>query len=544
MFTANELVKRYVMKSTKEILIESDKFYKNKDVEGIYKIIDEAKEIAEKIEEIFEKVQLFYSIATSYSDIYVLEYKNMSEDEREVIFENQIFYFRLAIQFIAVDKFITWNRYDDYDTQNLLLDGIFDEFSTSSDEKQLYGQLFVNLGNCYDEIYRPIDALACFRRALLYVPNFPMALGNKGIALTSYSQFFSSDYADGLRKLSYEILNNVCKDADYLEKYYPSALKDFSMWKERLEKHYSNNLKWLRSDIDIHGKYGDDENEEKYKTWVAAKGLFLNPLNDDNHLVYSIDDILHLPNMIYHIDDDRFKHAGLLNQIKQEFVSSRYLFYFSSEGIVDAHFSDRGNLILNTLDYTNESYYDYLQKTCFKSLHSILDRVAFFINDYFDIGIEERDVSFRMIWRKEKNGKNGYIFKNNLIDIMKSNYALKGLYWLAKDIQQENYKSPIKPYCFDYKDLRNYLEHKYVKTLKEIFYTGKDDERKDSLAYYITEAELYIANLELLRLVRAIIISLISAIDINENKKKKELEEKGKYIPSISHDKIEDDWKM
>jgi len=48
-------------------------------------------------------------------------------------------------------------------------------------------EIWVNLGNCFDEIGRVVEALECYDEALKYKPDHGMALGNKGMALFHYA---------------------------------------------------------------------------------------------------------------------------------------------------------------------------------------------------------------------------------------------------------------------------------------------------------------------------------------------------------------------
>lgn len=48
-------------------------------------------------------------------------------------------------------------------------------------------EFLVNLGNCFDEFGRVVDALECYDEALRCKPDHGMALGNKGLALSYYA---------------------------------------------------------------------------------------------------------------------------------------------------------------------------------------------------------------------------------------------------------------------------------------------------------------------------------------------------------------------
>lgn len=77
--------------------------------------------------------------------------------------------------------------------------------------------------------------------------------------------------------------------------------------------------------------------------------MFLNTLNDAFPYSISAHDILHLPNIITKIDEGPRFH-GLFNQIKQEYVSARFMI-FDAISFQGSHFSDRDVHLVNTLDY-------------------------------------------------------------------------------------------------------------------------------------------------------------------------------------------------
>ena len=105
---------------------------------------------------------------------------------------------------------------------------------------------------------------------------------------------------------------------------------------------------------------------------------------------------------------------GLFNQIKQEYVSARFMVYdaLSSK---EAHFSDKDVHLVNTLDYPTYGISIEKIKYSYRSLYSLFDRIAFFINEYFEVGVKDRDVSYRSIWQGKINRKKDpYNFKVNL----------------------------------------------------------------------------------------------------------------------------------
>ena len=98
------------------------------------------------------------------------------------------------------------------------------------------------------------------------------------------------------------------------------------------------------------------------------------------------------------------------------------------------HYSDNDVYLYNTLDYPVYGLGIEKIKCAYRSLYPLFDRIAFFINDYFELGIDERDVSFKSIWERKKTANRAIDLKRNMTEVATYNHPLIGLYWLFKDI--------------------------------------------------------------------------------------------------------------
>ena len=92
---------------------------------------------------------------------------------------------------------------------------------------------------------------------------------------------------------------------------------------------------------------------------------------------------------------------GFFNQMKQEFASARYLYY---EGIhaEGTHFSDTDVLLYNTLDYPAYGLATEKIRLAYRAAYSLFDKIAYFINDHFALGIKPERVSFGSLWLRRK----------------------------------------------------------------------------------------------------------------------------------------------
>jgi hypothetical protein len=69
------------------------------------------------------------------------------------------------------------------------------------------------------------------------------------------------------------------------------------------------------------------------------------------------------------------------NVMKQEYVSARFMLYEGSHS-KDLHFSERGVLLYNTLDYPSHSLAVEQIKCAFRTAYSLFDKIAQFVNHY------------------------------------------------------------------------------------------------------------------------------------------------------------------
>ena len=288
---------------------------------------------------------------------------------------------------------------------------------------------------------------------------------------------------------------------------------------------------------------GNSEVEIKYRKWCLENNLFLNPLNDLGPHSIAARDILHVPNMVLEIDEGPHYH-GLYNQMKQEFVSARSLYYI---GINEkkVHFSDKDVLLFNTLDYPSYSLSVEKVKISFRMTYSLFDKIAFFLNQYMALSIPKKKVSFSTFWYVDQKRKEGLKQKFTNLD----NWPLRGLFWLSKDLFEDKpgFKNSIEPDAQELNKIRNHLEHKYIK-IHENLWSGPEKRKNtnlpgfnDALAFSIYREDFEIKTLRLLKMVRASMIYLSLAIHVEE--KRKALEKDSKKILPRYLATWEDEWK-
>ena len=367
-------------------------------------------------------------------------------------------------------------------------------------------QCYTNLGNMFSESGRIIYAISAWKKALSINSAFGMAQGNLGRGLVEYAKnLYDDGQAFLIAKYAYECLKKSIISNDV----YPSAKNYFESYKQFLVRTIS--IENLEAKEDFKDYFSSLALKEKnYRLWVLSKSLFLNPLNDIYYDTYVAHDIIHLPNMITSINEPPIYH-GLFNEIKQQYVSARYFYYLylQKKDTLEKHFADKENLLVNTLDYSLYGIEYELLKTAYKSLYSILDKIAFFINRYFKLNKELKSVSFNTIWYDKKS-------IDKKVEGLKNN-PLRGLYYLSKDFHSYDmeYLEVSDDDAKNLAELRNCLEHRYVKITQ--FENSPDISfQYDSFAYQITENDFEKKTEKILFYVREAIIYLSLAVHINE----------------------------
>lgn len=428
-----------------------------------------------------DKMIFHYNIANGWSYLQMLNQKLNSSEFWSFKFqelEKQIIHLRLALKFS---------------------DSVTDDFNKC--------QILTNLGNLFSHIGRFSEAQLFWRKAVIKIPDFPMAVGNIGFGLFHYAKIlYDIGHQSLFLKFAYKYL---CKSQSL--DIYKEAKESFQKIVVDLETRFDKQQLLNIQDLD-NFKLGISKSEVEYRRWCLNSQLFLNPLNDITIQSIASHDCLLLPSMTLKFDQPPF-YQTVFNQIKQEYASARFLLF---EGVnhKKKHFSDRKNLQMDTLDYATYSFSIEKIKIAFRICYSLLDKIGYLLNDYLELGFKPEQVSFKKIW---------YVYKNNKpVDLNpkisgSKNWAFRGLFWLSKDLYEKQdsiYLSSIEPDAQELATMRNFIEHKSFKTVE----FGDSKMVDNGLTYLISRDEFEIKAIKLFELVRAAIIYLSLGINLEELK--------------------------
>lgn len=323
------------------------------------------------------------------------------------------------------------------------------------------GQILTNRANQLNTMGRFIDAIEGWDEALRIIPRFAMALANRGCGLKHYAGHLEDDRERAIFLLHAHdgLIAATAVDAIH-DSRYPDALTQ--QFAEQAKTYAAAcDLDQIRALQDVGAPpLGRSKAERKYRQWCLDRRLFLNPLNDLGPYVRAACDDLILPP----ISESPIKKLAsvtpppviaFFNQMKQEYASARFMLY---EGLGDTklHFSDRGVLLLDTLDYPMHSLATERVRTAYRIAYSLLDKVAFLVDHYWKLGKIAERINFKNVWMIEG--------KPQLLGRFRDypNWPLRGLFWLSKELFDDQLKRTTGADARELHDIRNALEHKFL----------------------------------------------------------------------------------
>ena len=301
---------------------------------------------------------------------------------------------------------------------------------------------------------------------------------------------------------------------------------------------YNQIKDWETPDLALDKDISYEGSEEgRYNKWVNDHWLRLNSYNDINpYSLMSQEDSLYFNAVFSPKDDAKFGYRmfSLLNEIKQEYVSARYMLYqyFTSSG--SSHFSDKNVWLADNGDYSNYSFHIEVAKSAFRALYSILDKIAYSLNEYLGIGLNPNSVSFKDIWYSDKKKRT----IRTEITRLESNYSLAGLLFIRNDIYGGDEHFLQNEGTIRLKAVRNAMEHRSIAIVDD----GVFDE--NGLLLKISRADFEEIAMSLIRTVRQAIFCLVNMVNHIEYDKKKSIKAAGQMIIPQEISVVPDDDKV
>ncbi|MBF0871907.1 LA2681 family HEPN domain-containing protein [Gluconobacter japonicus] len=382
-------------------------------------------------------------------------------------------------------------------------------------------QILTNRANLLSRVGRSIDAIAGWDDALCICPHFAITLGNRGAGLRHYAGMVEDNRERAI--LSLHAYDSLCKamarDAVYESPNFTPLVAQFRNLANELERKLDVDAVRSMQHLD-QGEHGRSKTERAYRQWCLDKRLFLCPLNDlGSYLAAATDDFM-LPGITERFDERPGDYSpppiiGFFSQMKQEYASARYMLF---EGVSSTrtHFSDRGVTLTNTLDYPLYSLASERVRTAFRVAYSLLDKIAFLIDRYWKLGKVSKHINFKNVWMVEKKQRLLPQFEES------NNWPLRGLYWLSKELFDDQLKQTTAADAHELHAIRNALEHTYLRVSMgwaKPFMIGQAN--TSGFGITIGSDELESKAIRLMQIARSALFYVSFAIDHEEREKRR-----------------------
>lgn len=463
-----------------------DKLFLNQNKELIPNTIEQALTMLKGDYNIPTKMQISYDIANGYHDLRMLtQAENL---------EKEIYYLRNALDM--------YERHFPVECEQRL-----DDPATKT-ARYIAMRSYTNIGNAMRIAGRYIAAIDYFNNALLIENAFAMASINLSLTLFEYAQLQIQPYEQNYyHHAGYHFYQHTQKykinleDQEYL-KTFEKNLSVFSQ--EYIEGYLKKSLKLPAFGV-------SSQEEADYRDHMLIFRLFLDPCLDilGDHC-FAVDSI----NMPLDKKDNskNREFIGLFNQIKQEYNLARYLWYKTTVRLEPStHFADRALDFIDIGDLADHTLRESLLRAAFKTAYSAFDRIGFFINQYFGIGLKSKLISFKNVWKEELKDSNGDTYFNIPRPIMKThadNPLVKAMYWLQKDFYEDKKTNVTSPNAEPMFQMRNDMEHNCLRTAQK--------QGETAFTKYTSENKIEENTYKLLKLLREIIIYLCLAIKFED----------------------------
>lgn len=364
----------------------------------------------------------------------------------------------------------------------------------------------VNYGNCLAQLGRTVEAIDVYDLALQDLPNHAMALGNLGIELNRYAYVARDPF---LLVNARDVLREALADSKLEETGLANARPAFERSLAKIEERLAafSNIFAHTHDQSSPGTHPGQPVTylDRYVAFCRMHHLFLNFCLRRRPCAHPLRDTVGF-SLTTDLDDDTtfYRLSRIVNEIKERYATARLLLFEACDPPAAAEQIDELTQYTDNLDYAVYGVRVAKLKLAFEGAYNVLDKIAFFINDYADLRVKEKQVSFASIWRE----RNGATIRPSLLK--PNNWYLFGLYDISRDLAAGAYSNYLS-------ELRNYSTHRYLVPHVEGFGWRME---ADAEEYHIGYHELLEKTIELMRFVRSAVIYLIAFIDNEERRKR------------------------
>ena len=316
-----------------------------------------------------------------------------------------------------------------------------------------------NLGNLYDEIGRPVEALHCYERALTADPDFGMALGNKAMAIATLAPVTRYTVAHLVQ--AHHLYHAAIAQADSVaEAGLEGALETFRSHDEAIVQSLTASGRAAMLDQDLCHEPYDDSSPSNfvrfYTRFCLQHDLYLNTHLADRAASGSIGDEI-VPPVMTSLEDGY--ERGYVNEIMYRFNEILESYMTARMALVQSQYvcddfsavSEQTTLVY-LLDYSASNIYVGHLKAAYKEAFSALDKIAILLNHYLGLGLPENQCCYGTVWYEHGDGGRPNEPHRIAPKVKDQGYRLFGLYLLCSDLCGSKYSN-----------IGNALTHRYLR---------------------------------------------------------------------------------
>lgn len=389
-------------------------------------------------------------------------------------------------------------------------------------------EVWINKGNILDDLGRFLEALYCYDRAILLNPQHYNAWGNRGVSCLRLFKLVKNEtdkkklYLDAMIFLAIELKLHPLFEID---DFYKKRVSDFIQQNKKvidldttLKEHLPKKRILVEEQFNL--CYAQDKNfKDFYYSFCGTHNLFLNTHFNCINCGCSTLDLINV-SFISGINNTirPYEFFKRWYSLIDDYKTARFYITLSQYRHPDFMFMDKPRY---EFDYSLSYYLDVeMLKSAFLIAFNIFDKVAFLLNIYEDLGLDDEKVSF---W----NGSSIFTIKGNLLEKEGYNKNLVALFSIKKEIEKKEFTK--------IKEIRNLIAHRYF-----VLHDIGDVENSN---YHMNIQEFFKSTLYMLLQIKNILFSLTFFIAEKENYKKETAEKEGKIIPTLEweHDWEKDD---
>ncbi|MDD5239912.1 MAG: LA2681 family HEPN domain-containing protein [Candidatus Nanoarchaeia archaeon] len=375
----------------------------------------------------------------------------------------------------------------------------------------------INLGNALDYLGRHIEAIEYYDKAINLNNRHYNAWVNRGISCWNLSK--KADNQEDSKKLLSEAMMYIAIE---LELYPDCPIDDET---KTIVRNFLNNNK-ITIDIDktikkhLPKKKGllyesfnlykniEENFDEFYNTFCEKYALFLNLHFDCEKCDLKFNDLIQF-GIITDINDFKKPYEVITkwHELIDNYKTARLL-------LVLSQYRHQDFLFLNKQRYDPDYSLNYivnveLLKNCFTFTMNIFDKIAFFLNDYEELGLPDNQVTFY--------GSKSIFYRTEILKRNNWQKDLVAIDSIRYDLEKSEYKKLV--------DIRNYIVHRYfmlhdIIKVKNLTYPydskGTPIEKKE---YHMDIQEFFKMTILLLQYARNTIFSLGFFVSQKENEK-------------------------